>query len=139
MGTRSLTYVYEGETPIMCMYRQFDGYLEGHGQELANFLNELTVGNGISGKPELFNFANGMGCLAAQMVVWFKKTPGGFYIHPIELNQDAFQDYEYHVYENKVVVKNPGEVIFEGSWNEFLLLTTEKESDNIESKALYGN
>jgi len=80
-----------------------------------------------------------MGCLAAQMIVWFKKTPGGFYIHPIELNQDAFQDYEYHVYENKVVVKNPDEVIFEGSWNEFLLLTTEKESDNIESKAMYGN
>ena len=134
MGTRSLTYVYEGETPIMCMYRQFDGYLSGHGQELANFLNELTVGNGISGKPELFNFANGMGCLAAQMIVWFKKTPGGFYIHPIELNQDCWQDYEYHVYENKVVVvshffddENPTEQIFNGSWNEFLLLTTEKE------------
>ena len=119
MGTRSLTYVYEGETPIMCMYRQFDGYLEGHGQELANFLNDLTIGNGISGKPKLFNFANGMGCLAAQMIVWFKKTPGGFYIHPIELDQDAWQDYEYHVYENKVVVKNPDEVIFEGSWEDF--------------------
>jgi hypothetical protein len=134
MGTRSLTYVYEGETPIMCMYRQFDGYLSGHGQELANFLNELTVGNGISGKPELFNFANGMGCLAAQMIVWFKKTPGGFYIHPVDLNQDCWQDYEYHVYENKVVVvshffddENPTEQIFNGSWNEFLLLTTEKE------------
>ena len=134
MGTRSLTYVYDGETPIMCMYRQFDGYLEGHGQELANFLNELTIGNGISGKPELFTFANGMGCLAAQMIVWFKKTPGGFYIHPIELNQNCWQDYEYHVYENKVVVvshffddENPTEQIFNGSWNEFLLLTTEKE------------
>ena len=120
MGTRSLTYVYEGETPIMCMYRQFDGYLEGHGQELATFLDDLTIGNGISGKPELFNFANGMGCLAAQMIVWFKKTPGGFYIHPIELDQDAWQDYEYHVYENKVVVKNPDEVIFEGSYEEFM-------------------
>jgi hypothetical protein len=135
MGTRSLTYVYEGETPIMCMYRQFDGYLSGHGQELANFLNELTFGNGISGKPELFNFANGMGCLAAQMIVWFKKTPGGFYIHPVDLNQDCWQDYEYHVYENKVVVvshffddENPTEQIFNGSWNEFLLLTTESET-----------
>ena len=138
MGTRSLTYVYEGETPIMCMYRQFDGYLEGHGQELANFLNELTIGNGISGKPELFTFANGMGCLAAQMLVWFKKTPGGFYIHPIDFNQDCLQEYEYHVYENKVVIKDPDEVIFTGSWNEFLALTTEKEKDNIESKAVYG-
>ena len=135
MGTRSLTYVYDGKTPIMCMYRQFDGYLSGHGQELANFLNELQMGQGISGKPELFTFANGMGDLAAQMIVWFKKTPGGFYIHPIELNQDCWQDYEYHVYENKVVVvshffddENPTEQIFNGSWNEFLLLTTESET-----------
>jgi len=135
MGTRSLTYVYDGETPIMCMYRQYDGYLSGHGQELANFLNELQMGQGISGKPELFTFANGMGDLAAQMIVWFKKTPGGFYIHPIELNQDCWQDYEYHVYENKVVVvshffddENPTEQIFNGSWNEFLLLTTESET-----------
>ena len=135
MGTRSLTYVYDGKTPIMCMYRQFDGYLSGHGQELANFLNELTIGQGISGKPELFSFANGMGDLAAQMIVWFKKTPGGFYIHPIELNQDALQEFEYHVYKNKVVVvshffdnENPTEQIFNGSWNEFLLLTTESET-----------
>ena len=128
MGTRSLTYVYDGETPIMCMYRQYDGYLSGHGQELANFLNELTLGNGIPKFGDLYTYANGMGDLAAQMIVWFKKTPGGFYIHPIELNQDCLQDYEYHVYENKVVIKNPGEVIFSGSWNEFLLLTTESEN-----------
>ena len=44
------------------------------------------------------------------------------------MNQDCWQEYEYHVYENKVVVKNPTEVIFSGSWNEFLLLTTESET-----------
>ena len=127
MGTRSLTYVYEGETPIMCMYRQFDGYPTGHGQELANFLNELAIGEGISGSPELFTYANGMGCLAAQMIVNFKKSPGGFYIHPIDFNQDCWQEYEYHVYEKHVVVKNPNEVIFDGYWSDFLTWTTEKE------------
>ena len=66
--------------------------------------------------------------LAAQMIVWFKKTPGGFYIYPIDFDQNCWQDYEYHVYENKVVVKNPTKVIFSGSWNEFLLLTTESET-----------
>ena len=132
MGTRCLTYVYDGETPIMCMYRQFDGYLSGHGQELANFLNELAIGNGVLGKPELFTFANGMGDLAAQMIVFFKKTPGGFYIHPIELNQDALQDYEYHVYEDKVVVKDPDEVIFSGNYKEF---STFCISANIEETA----
>ena len=120
MGTRSLTYVYENEAPIICMYRQFDGYPSGHGIELSKFLTQIEIGNGISDSPELFSFANGMGCLAAQMIVWFKKTPGGFYIHPIELDQDAWQDYEYHDYENKVVVKNPDEVIFEGSYEEFM-------------------
>jgi hypothetical protein len=127
MGTRSLTYVYEGETPIICMYRQFDGYPTGHGQELANFLNELAIGEGISGSPELFTYANGMGCLAAQMIVNFKKSPGGFYIHPIDFNQDVWQEYEYHVYEKHVVVKNPTEVIFDGYWSDFLTWTTEKE------------
>ena len=127
MGTRSLTYVYEGETPIICMYRQFDGYPTGHGQELANFLNELAIHEGISGKPELFTYANGMGCLAAQMIVNFKKSPGGFYIHPIDFNQDVWQEYEYHVFEKHVVVKNPTEVIFDGYWSDFLTWTTEKE------------
>ena len=129
MGTRSLTYVYDGETPIMCMYRQYDGYLSGHGQELANFLNELQMGQGISGKPELFTFANVMGDLAAQMIVWFKKTPGGFYIYPVEMNQDCWQDYEYHVYENKMVVKNPTEVIFEGSYEEFMSFCYDKVTE----------
>ena len=35
MGTRSLTYVYDDysvNTPIMCMYRQHDGYPTGHGE-----------------------------------------------------------------------------------------------------------
>lgn len=119
MGTRSLTYVYENEAPIICMYRQFDGYPSGHGIELSKFLTQIEIGNGISDSPELFSFANGMGCLAAQMIVNFKKAPGGFYIHAVT-DTDCFQDYEYHVYEDKVVVKNPTEVIFEGSYEEFM-------------------
>ena len=44
MGTRSLTYIEEsyGENRkkkqnILCMYRQYDGYISGHGAELAEF------------------------------------------------------------------------------------------------------
>jgi len=121
MGTRSLTYVYDdSEKPIICMYRQFDGYPSGHGVELSEFLTQMTVGNGISGSPELFSFANGMGCLAAQMIVHFKKSPGGFYIFAIDSHSDCLQEYEYHVYEKKIIVKNPDEVIFEGSYEEFM-------------------
>jgi|TARA_R110000868_G_scaffold181319_3_gene422218 hypothetical protein len=129
MGTRSLTYVYVEDTPIMCMYRQFDGYPSGHGVELAEFLTQIEMGNGISGEPELFSFANGMGCLAAQMIVNFKKSPGGFYIYPVELDQACWQEYEYHVYEKQVVVKNPTEVIFEGSYEEFMSFCYDKVTE----------
>lgn len=120
MGTRCLTYVYEGKTPIFCLYRQFDGYPSGHGAELADFLNGIKLVNGISGKPEIGTVANGMGCLAAQLIAHFKKSVGGFYMHPVQFGDTGVSvDYEYHVYANKVVVKDPDEVVFSGSWNDF--------------------
>jgi hypothetical protein len=111
MGTRSLTYVYEGKKedwvlPFVCMYRQFDGYPTGHGAELAEFLN--------SGKV-----ANGMNCLAAQLIVNFKKDTGGIYLYPPRLKQDCWQEYEYHVWEDTVRVTDTEEILFEGNWEEF--------------------
>jgi hypothetical protein len=120
MGTRSLTFVYDGEKPVVNMYGQFDGYPSGHGVDLAEFLDGFEVVNGYGKvKPKL---ANGMGCLAAQMVAHFKNDVGGFYIYSVT-DTDCWQDYEYHVYEDKVVVKNSIEVIFSGDWTEFLTWT----------------
>jgi hypothetical protein len=116
MGTRSLTFVYDGDKQIINMYRQFDGYPSGHGAELAEFLRGGKLVNGLGADDK--NVFNGMGCLAASMISHFKKTPGGFYIHAVT-DTDCWQDYEYHVYEDKVVVKNPTEVIFSGSWEKF--------------------
>lgn len=96
MGTRSLTFVYDGSTPIINMYRQYDGYPTGHGAELAQFLTRGRLVSGLSGKDEVV--FNGMGCLAAAMVANFKETPGGFYIHSVE-DTECGQDYEYHVYQ----------------------------------------
>ena len=116
MGTRSLTFVYEENKPIMNMYRQFDGYVSGHGQELADFLMSGNLVNGYSSTDQ--TQFNGMGCLAAQLICNFKKSVGGFYIYPID-SFNCWQEYEYHVYENTVIVKNPSEVIFDGTWEEF--------------------
>jgi hypothetical protein len=116
MGTRSLTFVYDGDKPIVNMYRQFDGYPTGHGQELAEFLLSGKMVNGYSDKDA--KQFNGMGCLAAQMIAHFKESVGGFYIYSID-STDCWQDYEYHVYEDELVVKNPTEVIFDGSWSDF--------------------
>jgi len=123
MGTRSLTYVYDssgdnGESePIMCIYRQYDGYPSGHGHELAQFLNSKTLVNGYGEQNSIE--ANGMSCLAAQLVVQLKHGVGGIYIYAPMVGRDHWQDYEYHVYEDKVVVKDPTAVIFEGTWEEF--------------------
>ena len=118
MGTRSLTFVYDDKEPMINMYRQFDGYPSGHGSELAIFLNSFdAIVNGIS-VGDTRRIANGMGCLAAQLIAHFKIDAGGFYIYPVTA-KDCGQDYEYHVYEDKVVVKNPTEVIFSGTWREF--------------------
>jgi hypothetical protein len=131
MGTRSLTYVYEDNTPIICMYRQFDGYMSGHGQELAEFLAPFTLVNGIP-VGDTRKLANGMGCLSAQLVAHFKVGAGGFYLHVPKRNQDAGQEYEYHVYQDKVVVKDIGfdgtdKQIFKGTWEEFRQATMEVE------------
>jgi hypothetical protein len=104
MGTRSLTFVYEkyGEVqkPVVNMYRQFDGYPTGHGAELAEFLNGGRMVNGMAQTKTVEEIVfNGMGCLSAQMIAHFKQTPGGFYIHPVDVT-DCGQDYEYHIYDS---------------------------------------
>ena len=59
MGTRSLTFVYEENKPIINMYRQFDGYPEGHGAELAEFLLSGEMVNGFSQtETKQFNASN---------------------------------------------------------------------------------
>ena len=116
MGTRSLTFVYDGDVPVINIYRQYDGYPSGHGHELAQFLDSKTLVNGYGEQNSVE--ANGMGCLAAQLIVQLKHGVGGIYIYPVS-STDCFQEYEYHVYEDKVIVKNPTAVIFEGTWEEF--------------------
>lgn len=116
MGTRSLTFVYDGDVPVINIYRQYDGYPSGHGHELAQFLDSKTLVNGYGEQNSVE--ANGMGCLAAQLIVQLKHGVGGIYIYPIS-STDCFQEYEYHVYEDKVIVKDPTAVIFEGTWEEF--------------------
>ena len=103
MGTRSLTHVIQtymdGEkektTPIMTMYRQYDGYPSGMGVELAEFLNGGEMVNGIGwGQTNVFN---GAGCLAAQLVAHFKNGPGGFYLRK-PMSKNCGEEFVYEVY-----------------------------------------
>ena len=142
MGTRSLTFVYDGEEAIINMYRQYDGYPSGHGAELAEFLAPFHMVNGL-GFNEGRKVANGMGCLAAQLVANFKSDAGGFYLHPTSA-VDCGQDYEYHIYKDaeglRVRITDRGcnmfgltqsdknDAIFDGNLAEFTEFCTEKET-----------
>jgi hypothetical protein len=117
MGTRALTFVYnQRNKPIINLYSQYDGYPEGLGRTLAGFLEPLKVVNGLG--RDTSGVANGMGCLAAQLVALLKTAPGGFYLESVT-ETDLGQDYEYHVYKDRVRVKRGSKQLFDGSWESF--------------------
>ena len=83
MGTRCLTVFKDEEGKEICvLYRQFDGYPDGHGKELKEFLANKAVINGYGDEDVKKGNFNGMGCLAAQVIAHFKKGIGGFYLYP---------------------------------------------------------
>ena len=109
MSTRSLTRVIdrqegldfaEGhkhlEKAYINMYRHYDGYPKGHGIELAEFLRDIRVVNGL-GSRNINNIANGTGCLAAFMVAHFKEEPGQIYLYPHD-EETVGSEYIYTVY-----------------------------------------
>jgi hypothetical protein len=98
MGTRSLTYVYADNEPLVCMYRQFDGYPSGHGKELAEFLKPMEIVNGLRPGGAENKIANGAGCLAAQMIAHFKDEPGGIYLQSVTNQDYDWIDYIYRIY-----------------------------------------
>jgi len=115
MGTRALVNVRdEGGSVILCMYSQFDGYPSGLGSDLAKFLKNIKLVNGFTGKEPL-PVANGMGCLAAQLVAYFKKEVGQYYL--VDPTVEHGEDYIYDITEKKVKVRNyRDEILFDDSW-----------------------
>ena len=124
MSTRALTVVYNNyDEPLVVIYCYSDGYPEGHGADLARILKDRAIVNGIE-IPGQKNASNGMGCLAATIVAKLKKGIGEIYLRS-DSERDYGQDYEYHIWENRVqVFKDIGgvgefELMFKGTWNEF--------------------
>lgn len=119
MGTRSLTYFYrnsDSENPLVCMYRQFDGYPEGHGKDIFEFVTETLS----TSKDSFGNSYNSTATpwLAMQTISAFKDQLGVFLIEPT-LNHDCWQEYEYHIFPDRIEVSNPYMIIFSGTLEEF--------------------
>jgi hypothetical protein len=70
MGTRSLTRVFDTPTPrtseeLICVYRQYDGYPTGQGNEIFEALGDRKLVNGYGDK---FTQVNGMANAAAMLI-----------------------------------------------------------------------
>ena len=127
MGTRSLTTViekgnWEGKNwkqKLITMYRQMDGYPEGMGTDLAEFLSSGTMVNGLSLGREVVVF-NGAGCLAASLVAHFKDGPGSYYmVKAGSTNHGENYRYEVIVDELKPIIMKCIQIGYEnkkGDW-----------------------
>lgn len=88
MGTRSLVRFFNkgSKLPLAVFYQQWDGSPSGVGMQLAQFLKKMV---GV----DILNFSD-LGCLCAQFCAEFKKEKGGFYIQPVDSENE---EYNYNV------------------------------------------
>jgi len=129
MSTRSLTiFKSDDGQEIVVMYHHYDGYPRGYGKELAEFLEGMVLTSGIPFKNAPEKFANGMNCLAAQVVSHFKKNDiGNIYLWPAG-KRDLGEDYIYEVTskerEEVIITAMKGygkkEILFSGPASEVL-------------------
>lgn len=90
MGTRSTTKIYEDGCLLLALYKQYDGYPDGWGQELKAFLNRGVFVNGFQKRDDIVQF-NGVGDFVLQLVAAFKEGTGGLYA----TTEDNQQEYNY--------------------------------------------
>jgi hypothetical protein len=105
------------------LYKHYDGYPERLGVTLASYLKGYDISNGI---PQGIQgpIANGIGCLAAQLVSYLKEEPGNVYLQPPR-NIDM-EDYVYYIWvkENEEIMisifDQEEECIFVGDCNKLI-------------------
>ena len=70
MSTKALINVYDEDDEKLCtIYKHFDGYIDGLGKFLYNFLNDKTIIDGFGNPEEASKVSfNGMGDLAARLI-----------------------------------------------------------------------
>jgi len=131
MSTRCLTvFMDRNDQEICVMYGHYDGYYSGYGKDLADFLTGFVMVNGFSlNHPE--KIANGMDCLAAQVVAHFKKEPGGFGLLPPG-KRGVWEEYVYFV--SGKIGEEPRIKVdefdgFASEFNDFLIKKEQEESE----------
>lgn len=90
MGTRSTTKIYEDGRLLLALYKQYDGYPEGWGQQIKDFFHKGVFVNGFNGAKGDLEF-NGVGDFVLLLIKEFKEGTGDLYA-TTEKNE---QEYNY--------------------------------------------
>ena len=122
MGTRTLAHIKDGKKTIATVYRQYDGYPTGMGDDIKEILNNgmVKILNGYSLEHQVPKQFNGMGCLAAYLIGELKeKKIGNVYIFPAN-SKDVGEEFTYTISEdlgilNLKVTAYGGKTIFKGA------------------------
>jgi hypothetical protein len=97
MATRAVVRVLDDDKKVIVnIYKHWNGYPSGLGAKMADFLTGFTVVQGLGADPA-GKVANGMGCLAAQLVAYLKTAPGDVYLIPATPEGARGEDYVYTV------------------------------------------
>lgn len=140
MGTRCLTVLRDKEREIAVLYRQSDGYMDGHGTELASFLKGKRLINGLGSGDTGENAFNGAGCMAARIVSHFKGDEiGEFYLYPAG-TRDVGEEYLYTVTasDKSILLEcrtSTGRLLWKGSPDDWPVALEEDESESDDSGA----
>lgn len=140
MGTRSLTHIYhvDGTTPMLSLYRQFDGYPSGHGALISKTFKGRKLVDGYS-NPD--TQVNGMANVPTMLIgAYYHGDPygpipcGGLYITGPGASDEG-EEYVYHIRGKSGQLKLTVEqgyypkfkVIFDGPLDDFNPLMQEEE------------
>ena len=108
MATRAIIRIAEREDGVSFsehpeqvraqIYHHYDGYPEYLGCNLAEFLCDFRVVNGLpTNYFENIKVANGMGCLTAQLIAALKEESGNVYVDYPDTDRDDVE-FTYYIW-----------------------------------------
>lgn len=125
MSTEGLINIYSGNKRLhlVSIVSHYDGYVDnGLGSDLAKFLSECDLVNGIPGSNTnkgKKRYSNGMDCLAAQVITHLKgdeNIAGGIYVvgfNPKDPREDSYYCYEIYERGSKIMID-----VYDSMWDE---------------------
>jgi hypothetical protein len=120
MSTSASVIIYEEENnhPLTQIYFTQDGFPHSLGTKLCDLIKNIKIVNGLTDTNKK-NSANGMGCLAAQIVAHFKTCPGNVYIwKPKDITHVDFRykiHYSLRMNRIKITIMSKESVLYCGS------------------------